>query len=110
MIVQLKKGRDAPATLACVRGDGSRTWVKLQRFFPLHDLTHYAVESVFGFDQAFFGLVASGWDIADFAAPGAAARLPAQALQAECMVGLFDLERVSARTRPFRPCRARRCR
>ena len=93
MIIQLKKGRDGPSTLTCVRADGSRTWGKVHPFFPVHDLTHCAVESVFGFAEAFFGLVASGWAIDDFAAPGAAARLPVEACWAETIVGLFDLER-----------------
>ncbi len=66
MLIQLKKGRDGPATLACVRADGSRTWGKEHPFFPVHDLTHCAVESVLGFDQAFFGLIARGWDIDHF--------------------------------------------
>lgn len=48
MVIQLKKGRDGPSTLACVRSDGSRTWGKEHPFFPLHDLTHCAVESVLG--------------------------------------------------------------
>ena len=91
--IHLKKGRDGPPTLACIRADGTRTWGKLHPFFPVHDLTHCAVESILGFDHAFFGLVASGWNIDDFAAPGAAARLPIQALLAEHIVGLLDQER-----------------
>jgi hypothetical protein len=94
MIIQLKKGRDGRSTLACVRADGSRTWAKVHPFFPVHDLTHAAVETVFGFDQAFFGLVAGGWDLNQFAAPGATGRLPAQAIWAECIVGLLDRERL----------------
>lgn len=97
MIIHLKKGNDGPATLACVRADGSRTWARLHPFLPVHDLTHCAVESVLGFDQAFFGLVGSGWEIDDFARPGAARRLPPQALRAERIVGVLDLERASGR-------------
>ena len=93
MVIQLKKGRDGPSTLTCVRADGTRTWGKVHPFFPLHDLTHCAVESVLQFDQAFFGLVAAGWQIDDFATPGAAGRLPAQALWAEHIVGILDRER-----------------
>ena len=93
MIIELKKGRDGPTILACVRPDGTRTWGKVARFFPVHDLTHCAVESVLGFKEAFFGLAASGWNIDDFAAPGVAARLPAEAVWAESIVGLLDLER-----------------
>jgi len=93
MIIQLKKGRDGPSTLACVRADGSRTWSKLHPFFPVHDLTHCAVETVLGFREAFFGSVASGWSIDDFAEPGTASRLSTEAVVAECIVGIFDLER-----------------
>lgn len=94
MVIQLKKGRDGPSTLACVRTDGSRTWGKEHPFLPVHDLTHCAVESVLGFDRGFFGLVATGWSIDDFAQPGAGARLPSQALVAEHIVGVLDRERV----------------
>jgi len=93
MLIQLKKGRDGPATLACVRGDGSRTWGKEHPFFPVHDITHCVVESVLGFDQGFFGLIATGWEIDDFAKPGASRRMPFQAIVAEHVVGVFDRER-----------------
>ena len=93
MVIQLKKGRDGPSTLACVRPDGSRTWAKEHPFLPLHDLTHCAVESVLGFERAFFGLIASGWEIDDFAKAGASARLPDEALVAEHLVGVLDRER-----------------
>ena len=97
MIIQLKKGRDAASTLACVRADGSRTWGKLHPFFPLHDLTHCATESVLEFREGFFGLVASGWNIDDFEAKGAVKRLPLQAGWAESIVGILDLERGTGR-------------
>ena len=93
MKVQIKKGRDGPATLACVRTDGSRTWSKVHPFFPEHDLTHLAVESVLGFTQAFFGLIAAGWNIDDFSQREMARRIPAEAVLAEHIVGLLDLER-----------------
>jgi hypothetical protein len=97
MRIELKKGKDGPSTLACVRRDGTRTWARLHPFFPLHDLTHYAVESVLGFDSAFFGLVASGWAIDDFGQPGASSRLPPEAQWAEAVVGILDRERVAGR-------------
>ncbi len=93
MRIQLKKGRDGPATLACVRADGTRTWGKEHPFFPVHDITHCVVESVLGFDQAFFGLIATGWEIDDFAKPGASRKMPFQAIIAEHVVGVFDRER-----------------
>jgi hypothetical protein len=88
--IELKKPREGPPSLACVRPDGSRTWARLHPFFPLHDLTHCAVESVLGFTEAFFGLVASGWAIDDFARPGVARQLPPEALWAEHLVGLIE--------------------
>jgi hypothetical protein len=93
MRIQLKKGRDGPSTLACVRADGTRTWSKVHPFFPEHDLTHCSVESVLGFTEAFFGLIASGWNIDDFAVRGTAKRIPTEAIVAENIVGLLDLER-----------------
>jgi hypothetical protein len=93
MRVQLKKTADGRPSLACVRADGSRTWSRVHPFFPLHDLTHYSVESVLGMSSAFFGLIASGWEIDQFAEAGAAGRLPTEAIIAECVVGLLDLER-----------------
>ena len=97
MRIQLKKGRDGAPNLTCIRADGTRTFGKVHPFFPLHDLTHYAVESVLGFDRAFFGLVASGWSLDDFADKATRARMPAEALWAENVVGLLDLERGTGR-------------
>jgi len=93
MEIHLKKGRDGKSTLACVRPDGSRTWAKLHPFFPEHDLTHCAVETVFGFRQAFFGLVQDGWELDRFEQPDGRRGMPREALWAEVMVGLFDQER-----------------
>lgn len=96
LVVRIKKKTNGEAALTCERGDGSVTWQRqegpLGRFFPLHDLTHFAVESVLGFDDAFFGLISTGWDISDFAASGVKQRLTAHALLAEMLVGFFDLE------------------
>src|SRR3954453_411272 len=74
LIVRIKKKTDGAAALSCTRADGSITWQRqdgqVARFFPLHDLTHFAVESTLGFRQAFYGLIESGWDISTFAEPG----------------------------------------
>lgn len=97
LTVRIKKKSNGEAALSCARDDGTVTWQRQEgqagRFFPLHDLTHFAVESVLHFDSAFFGSIASGWDISDFAGAGAVARLDEQALLAEMLVGFFDLER-----------------
>jgi hypothetical protein len=99
VIVRIKKKSDGGAALSCERADGSVTWQRqngrLGAFFPLHDLTHFAVESVLGFRNAFYGLVAQGWDIDRFEQPGAAKTTPAETLLAELIVGFFDVERAT---------------
>jgi len=99
LVIRIKKKSDGSAALSCVRRDGSTTWQRqegqLGRFFPLHDLTHYAVETVLGFEHAFFGLVASGWDLSDFGTGGARGKIPDEAGLAEMVVGFFDLERMT---------------
>ena len=93
MRVEIKNVANGRPSLCCIRADGTSTWSRTHPFVPVHDLTHLAVESLLGFEQAFFGLVRDGWEIDDFAAPGAASRVPGEALLAECIVGLLDLER-----------------
>jgi hypothetical protein len=66
---------------------------RLGRFFPLHDLTHFAVETVLGHRQGFFGLVAEGWDVTDFGAPWPRGPIPAEAEPSELIVGFLDAER-----------------
>src|SRR5690349_19921018 len=99
LLIRIKKKTDGSAALSCTRADGSVTWQRqdgqLGRFFPLHDLTHYCVESVLGFDRAFFGLLAEGWDISDFGKPENRGQVFSQAQLAEVIVGMFDLERAT---------------
>ena len=91
--IQLKRGRDARDVLVCIRSDGSRTWSPVHPFFPVHDLTHYAVECILGFRTAFYGLIAGGWSIPDFANRGSRYRMTEETLWAEHIVGLLDRER-----------------
>jgi hypothetical protein len=97
--IKLKKHTDGSAALTCIRADGSTTWQQQKgahgRFFPLHDLTHYAVETVLGRRTGFFGLVADGWDIADFGQPWPRGPLPPDALVPELIVGYLDTERAA---------------
>ena len=52
LVIAIKKKTDGSASLACRRADGTVTWQRQEgaqgRFFPRHDLTHYAVETVLG--------------------------------------------------------------
>ena len=99
LTIRIKKNGDGSAALSCTRADGSVTWQRQLgvhgQFFPRHDLTHYAVETVLGFRDAFYGLVASGWDISDFGPPWPRGRIPETAGIAELIVGFLDAERAS---------------
>ena len=99
LTIRIKKHRDGTAALTCTRADGTATWQRQlgaqARFFPRHDLTHYAVETVLGHRRGFYGLVAEGWDLADFGTPWPRGPIPADAEPAELIVGFLDLERAS---------------
>ena len=100
LLIQLTKGVDGGAVLRCVRPDGSTTWQRQEgrsaAFFPLHDLTHYAIETELGFRSGFYGLVAQGWEIRDTEGKSARGPLPPEALTVEHLVGMFDLERAGS--------------
>jgi hypothetical protein len=97
--IEIAKRADGAGLLRCIRSDGSVTWQKQSQLqaphFTLHDLTHFAVETVLGLDQGFYGLIASGWDIEDTTGKGTKGKLPQQAGDVERLVGMFDLERAS---------------
>lgn len=95
----LKTHPDGRTAFTLERADGSRTWQRQERhaaFFAAHDLTHFAVETRLGLREAFYGLVARGWDFDDFLPPYPRGPLPAEALWAETLVGLLDVERGTA--------------
>ena len=99
LTIRIKKNTDGTAALTCTRADGSVTWQRQQGgqglFFPRHDLTHFAVETVLGLQHAFYGLIAEGWDISDFGPPWPRGRIPEEAGLAELIVGFLDTERAS---------------
>ncbi|HEX6574693.1 MAG TPA: hypothetical protein VF042_06940 [Gemmatimonadaceae bacterium] len=86
MLIRITKGRDGPATLTCIRDNGTTTWTKVSDYFPIHDMTHYVVETTLKIPNAFYGLVRDGWDISDFAVKGASKRFPPQANLVEALV------------------------
>ena len=96
LILQFTKRKDGGALLRCIRADGSATWQRQDdnraAFFPLHDLTHYAVETELGFSRGFYGLIADGWEIADTTGKGAHGPLPDEAIEVEYIVGSFGAE------------------
>jgi len=99
MIIQLKKRIVKPTVLECIREDGSSTWSKLHQGTVSHDIAHYAVETVLGFTKAFYGIIASGFNIDDFELPKnerpealKPSQLDASALQTEHIVNLLQVE------------------
>ena len=99
LVIRIKKGADGRTALSCTRADGTTTWQRQQggqaAFFPRHDLTHYAVETVLGHRRGFYGLVAGGWDLSDFGTPWPRGKLPSDADPSELVVQFFDLERAT---------------
>jgi hypothetical protein len=95
--IRLKRHADSSASLTCTRRDGSVTWQRQHGptalVMPAHDLTHFAVESTLGFRHGFYGLLADGWEITDFATPWPRGPIPDEALVVELIVGFFDAER-----------------
>lgn len=85
----LKKAKDGRPTVTFVRADGSSTTGRLGSgdFGPVHDLTHYAVETTLGLSGGFYGLLASGRNLPDFEVKGTGPRLADEAIVAECIVG-----------------------
>ena len=97
--IGLAKKADGSGVLRCCREDGSVTWHKQTArhaaHFTLHDLTHWAVETVLGYKHGFFGLIADGWEMDDTTGKGTRGALPSEAIEVERVVGLFDTERGS---------------
>ncbi len=77
--------------LTCIRADGSVTWQASTPFFALHDLYHLAVESVLGYYQAFYGLLAAGREIDSFGTRnGEKDTYTAEEMWAESIVGFLQ--------------------
>src|SRR5687767_14096302 len=101
LVIRIKKGGDGRTSLSCTRADGTTTWQRQEgaqaSFFPRHDLTHYAVETVLRHRRGFYGLVAAGWDLSDFGTPWPRGKLPKDAHTVEMIVGFLDLDRAAGR-------------
>ena len=99
LTIRFKRHRDGTASLTCLRADGTSTWQRQQGslglVFPPHDLTHYVVETTLGYRNGFYGLIAQGWNIEDFAKPWPKGTIPVEAQEVELIVGFFDTERRS---------------
>jgi hypothetical protein len=100
MRIRFTRGRGKPDTLTCLRDDGTSTWCRLHPGFGAeHDLAHYAIETTLGYQQAFFGLIASGRTIESFEEKNernrAAYPLEPEAGWAEYLAGALQASRAS---------------
>ena len=95
--IQLVKEKDGQSPARCHRADGTTTWQRNDgargSFFVVHDLTHYAVETILGHRRGFWGMVADGWNVTDFGAPWPRGPIPADLDPSELIVGFLDGER-----------------
>ena len=80
--------------ISCRRVDGTVTWMQIDSFFVVHDLCHYAVESVLTLKNAFYGMLASGTSITDFELPKdeRTFNLTDEAIFTEQIVNLLSIE------------------
>ncbi len=84
MQVHFKKDAEGNFILHCIRNDGTSTWQKYSKnvlFQVEHDLIHFAVETILGFKDAFYGILASGKDISWFEQAEASGKKPRVGLQ-----------------------------
>jgi hypothetical protein len=97
LTIRIRKKADGSAAIDCLRADGSTTWQRqegvLGAFLPEHDITHFVVETVLGYRRGFYGLIADGWNVTDFAKPWPRGPIPAEAREVEFVVGLLQTER-----------------
>lgn len=93
-ILLIKGASGNEHVLSCKRKDGSMTWKHVSPFFIMHDICHYAVETVIPFHEAFFGMIKKGTDITEFELPKEerSIALGAEALLTEHLVNLLVIE------------------
>ena len=92
MKISIQKFSGKSPVITCTRDNGSITWQSYGnqgKFFPLHDLTHFVLETELEYRNAFFGMIASGRDLNDFGS-GDAATFHPEAVHAEMLAGLLS--------------------
>ena len=85
--IKIKKGRDGRSVLTCTRPDGSTTWSHVSDYFPVHDMSHFVVESTLGIRNGFYSLILDGWNMEDFNVKGISKTIPVEANLVEAIVG-----------------------
>lgn len=91
--LSITRRTDGSTVFRLDRADGTSTWQRTHgatgAFFPPHDLTHLAVETILEHRRGFYGLVADGWGLEDFAPPWPRGRLD-DVDPSELIVGFLD--------------------
>lgn len=84
------------------RPDGTITFSKLQENFEIHDIVHYVVKKQLLLKNAFYGLLAKGYQINDFLLPKnerplalQSQNIPQEALATEHFVNLLTINFMS---------------
>jgi hypothetical protein len=93
--IQFSRGKDKHDVLSVIRENGSRSWQHQQPGIPVHDLTHFAVESTLALADGFYGLLTQGWDITRLTDRDVRDVLPPEGMWTELVVGLVQAERTS---------------
>ena len=93
MLIHFHKGKDKSNAIRCKRADGTETWCKLADSMTMHDIVHFAAESVLKTSKGFYGILSSGVDITDFEnRVKDEFSIPMEAIQMEYLVGGLWME------------------
>ena len=103
MEILFTKNFNGDHILSCKREDGSVSWKHVSSFFIIHDLCHFAVETLMPLKNAFYGMVAAGTDISEFDLPKAQRnfQLTEEALFAEQLVNMLTIEYAQGKMENF---------
>ena len=102
--INIKKEKNKPSVLTCTRLDNTTTYIKLYPNLEIHDIAHFVVETHLQYQNAFYGLLAQGYNIQDFELPKGKRpedlipnNLSAEALITEHIVNLLQVEYINAK-------------
>jgi hypothetical protein len=103
MQLQIKKNTVKQHLIKYIRDDGSHTWMYADDYFVQHDLSHFAIESVLKYSNAFMGMLNAGMNIKDFENREKRKELgiSKEAAYAESMANLFLMEISEGDVEPF---------
>lgn len=102
--IHIKKSKNKPSILTCIRTDNTTTYSKLYPNLEIHDIAHFIVESHLQYKNAFYGLLAQGFNIQDFELPIGKRpedlipkNLAPEALTTEHIVNLLQVEYINSK-------------